>query len=94
MGCRIDRLVSAENLVIFVVSGQITGKYVRTLWGVLEQEPGPFAIDLKNVLLVDRGAVELLARAEDRGAELRNCPPYIREWVRTEKAGTEGIDDA
>jgi hypothetical protein len=94
MGCRIDRIVSADNLVVLFVSGQLTGTQVNTLGGALEQEAGAFAIDLKNVLLVDRGAVELLARSEDRGAELCNCPPYIREWVTREKARTEGIDDA
>ena len=60
------------------------------LRGVLEQESGGFAIDLKNVLLVDREAVKLLALSEANGAELRNCPPYIREWVTRERAETDG----
>jgi hypothetical protein len=38
---------------------------------VLEQESGGFAIDLKNVLLVDREAVKLLALCEVSGIELR-----------------------
>ena len=33
-----------------------------------------FAIDLKNVLLVDREIVKLLALSEADGTELRNCP--------------------
>ena len=53
---------------------------------LLEQESGGFAIDLKNVLLVDREAVKLLAVSEANGTELRNCPPYIREWVTRERA--------
>jgi hypothetical protein len=85
MSCRIDRDVSAQGLVLLVVSGQITGEHVGTLRAVLEQEPGGFAIDLKNVLLVDREAVKLLARSAANGTELRNCPPYIREWVTREK---------
>ena len=59
------------------------------LRGVLEQESGGFAIDLKNVLLVDREAVKLLALSEAHGTELRNCPPYIREWVTRERAETK-----
>ena len=39
----------------------------------------------KNVLLVDREAVGLLALSEASGTELRNCPPYIREWVTRER---------
>jgi hypothetical protein len=60
------------------------------LRGVLEQESGSFAIDLKNVDLVDREAVKLLALSEVHGTELRNCPPYIREWVTRERAETHG----
>ena len=51
---------------------------------------GGFAIDLKNVLLVDREAVNLLVLSEANGTELRNCPPYIREWVTRERAETHG----
>ena len=82
MSCRIDRVESAESLVVLFVSGRITGEHVDILRGVLEQESGGFAIDLKNVLLVDREAVKLLAVSETNGTELRNCPPYIREWSR------------
>ena len=90
MSCRIDRVISAENLVVLVISGRITGEYVDMLRGVLEQESGGFAVDLKNVVLVDREAVKLLALREAHGAELRNCPPYIREWVTRERAETPG----
>jgi hypothetical protein len=88
MSCRIDRVISAESLVVLFVSGRITGEHVDMLRGVLEQESGAFAIDLKNVVLVDRQAVKLLARREAHGTELRNCPPYIREWVTRQRAET------
>jgi hypothetical protein len=91
MSCRIDRVVTAENLVVLFISGRITGEHVDILRGVLEQESGGFAIDLKNVLLVDREAVNLLALSEATGTELRNCPPYIREWVTREEAETHGL---
>jgi hypothetical protein len=89
MSCRIDRVVSAEHVVL-LVSGGITGEHVDMLRGVLEQESGDFAIDLKNVVLVDREAVKVLAFSEAHGTELRNCPPYIREWVTRERAETDG----
>jgi anti-anti-sigma regulatory factor len=87
MSCRIDRVVGAENLVVLFISGRITGEHVDMLRDVLEQESSGLAIDLKNVLLVDREAVNLLALSEANGVELRNCPPYIREWVRREIGG-------
>src|SRR5580658_9141652 len=86
MSCRIDRVVSAENFVVLFVSGRITGEDVDMLRSVLEQESDGFAIDLKHVVLVDREAVTLLALSEANGTELRNCPPYIREWVARERA--------
>jgi hypothetical protein len=43
------------------------------------------AIDLMEVPVVDRVAVKLLARSESNGAELRNCPAYIRGWVTRER---------
>jgi hypothetical protein len=104
MSCRIDRVVSAENRVVLSISGRITGEHVDTLRGALEQESGACAIDLKNVLLVGREAVKLLAISEANGTELRNCPPYVREWVTRERAetswpasgpsGREDIEDA
>jgi hypothetical protein len=90
MSCRIDRVVNAESLVVLFVSGRITGEHVDMLRGVLEQESGGFAIDLRNVLLVDREAVKFLALSETHGTELRNCPPYIREWVTRERAERHG----
>jgi len=90
MSCRIDRVVNAENLVLLFISGRITGEHVDMLRGVLEQESDGLVIDLKNVLLVDREAVKLLALSETNGTELRNCPPYIREWVTRERAETDG----
>ena len=90
MTCRIDRVVNAKNLVVLFISGRITGEHVDMLRGVLEQESSGFAIDLKNVLLVDSEAVKLLALSESNGTELRNCPPYMREWVTRERAETHG----
>jgi hypothetical protein len=89
MSCRIDRVVSDETLVVSI-SGRVTGEHVDMLRGELEQESGGFAIDLKNVLLVDSEAVKLLALSEANGTELRNCPPYIREWVTRERAEMPG----
>ncbi len=67
------------------ISGRIAAQDVDMLRALLEQERSAVAIDLKEVLLVDREAVKLLALHESDGAELRNCPAYIREWVTRER---------
>jgi hypothetical protein len=84
MSCRIDRVAIGENLVALRISGRIAGRDVDLLRTLLEQERSTVAIDLKDVLLVDREAVKLLALRESDGVELRNCPAYIREWVARE----------
>jgi hypothetical protein len=66
------------------ISGRITDQDVATLRALLEQERGVVAIDLKNVLIVDREALPVLAKYESNGVELRNCPAYIREWITRE----------
>lgn len=87
MSCRIDRLVNGEKLVVLRVSGRIQAEHVDTLRELLGREKDGVAIDLTEVILMDREAVRLLALSEANGIELRNCPAYIREWVSKERDG-------
>ena len=64
MSCRIDRVVSGEDVVVFRLSGRIDAEYVDTLRELVERERGRVAIDLKEVVLVDREAVRLLPSAK------------------------------
>jgi len=88
MACRIDRLPAERDFVVLRISGRITQDDVTVLRAAIDQERGALAIDLTEVGLVDRDTVNLLASSEGRGIELRNCPPYIREWVDRERAQT------
>jgi hypothetical protein len=88
MTCRIDRLAIREDLVVLRISGRIGGQEVNMIRTLLEEERSAVAIDLKDVLIVDREAVQLLATRESNGDELRNCPAYIREWVTKEQTQT------
>ena len=67
------------------ISGRLTQDDVEVLRAAIDQERGAIAIDLAEVGLVDRSAVNLLVLIEARGVELRNCPPYIREWIVREE---------
>jgi hypothetical protein len=89
MSCRIDRFVTEDDRVILIISGRITAEDLDILRDVLAQESRAIAaIDLKNVLLIERDAVKFMVVAEANGVELRNCPPYVREWVARERAQT------
>jgi anti-anti-sigma regulatory factor len=82
---RIDRVVAADDIVVLYISGRITRQEVDTLRNVIEAEASGVAIDLENVDLVDGEVVKFLAQRELNGAVLRNCSPYIREWVTKER---------
>jgi len=82
---RIDRVVAADDIVVLRISGRITRQEVDTLRNVIEAEASGVAIDLENVDLVDREVVKFLAQRELDGTVLRNCSPYIREWVTKER---------
>ena len=42
-------------------------------------------LDLKEVKLIDREALRFLARCEENGIKVENCPAYIREWILREE---------
>jgi len=90
MTCRIERLVVDDSSVVFRVSGRIEGENVTTLQGLLAHTTGEVALDLKEVTLVDRHAVTLLALCERGGMELKNLPAYLREWISKEQAQIQG----
>ena len=104
MTCRFDRRVIGQDRAMLHISGRIAEEDVDTMRALLDQENGVVAIDLKDVLIVDREAIKLLAVSESNGVELRNCPAYIREWVTRETADrnkskertkrSEGSEDA
>jgi hypothetical protein len=91
MTCKIDRLTTGEGIVVMDICGDITGQAADLLRTLLEQESNPVIIDLKRVLLVDRESIRLLALRETKGVELRNCPPYIREWLTRENTDTNAL---
>jgi ABC-type transporter Mla MlaB component len=82
MVLRIDKSSNAE-FVIFTLSGRIENEKIRQLQEILalEQASQKIAFDLKDVKLVDQHSVEFLEECETQGAELWNCPAYLREWI-------------
>ena len=53
-------------------------------------------LDLREVTLVDLGAVRFLMSCEDEGVELVQCPGYVRGWILRERAegGQTGSSNA
>jgi DNA-binding GntR family transcriptional regulator len=89
MTCRVDRFLTEEGAAVLRLSGRITDEDVDVLRAALAQEAGAVDVDLRDLSLVDREAVKVLAFAEGNGIGLRNCPAYIREWIDRERAHTK-----
>jgi ABC-type transporter Mla MlaB component len=81
---KIDRS-SEKQKSILRLSGRIDPEGVLELQRELEGVTDNVALDLKEVTRVDVEAVRFLGACVVQGIELRNCPPYITEWIRRER---------
>lgn len=83
------RIEKSENgdVATFVLSGRMQKEDLQALKTVLKNhKKRNVVLDLKEVKLVDREAVTFLASFEAENARIMNCPPFIREWIRRERA--------
>jgi hypothetical protein len=78
------RLETSRNSYLLRVSGRIEAKNILELKMEIETHPSIIALELSEVTLVDAEAVRFLTMTEAAGTELRNCPLFIREWIRRE----------
>ena len=78
---------AADRFVVFALSGRIRTEYVAELQNLVDfaAAKNSVVLDLKEVRLVDREAVQFLARCQAEGVGLDNCPAYIREWIERER---------
>jgi len=77
---------TANGDVVFAVSGQLEAERLCELSTLLAQESSKraVALELKDLVLVDRDAVGFLRACAEKGIELRNCPQYIRIWMASD----------
>jgi anti-anti-sigma regulatory factor len=82
---------SSNGVVVFSLTGRIESEDVEELQRLigLEAAAPDIVLNLEEVTLVDRDAVQFLAQCESKGIALENCPAYVREWVVTERKRTK-----
>ena len=78
---------TANGEMVFSLSGRMDAENVVELEKLLSAEASEHgtALNLKDLRLVDQHVVTFLRRCEADGIHLRNCPPYIREWIDGER---------
>ncbi len=83
---KIQRSARAANVRI-VLSGRIEREHLAELLRLIDEDAPHklVTLDLEDVRLVDREAVDFLARCEGAGIRLENCSTYVREWISREK---------
>jgi hypothetical protein len=88
---KIKKLSDGERVVLGI-SGRLNGDGLSELQKALLAEGMAWPkveLDLAEVKLVDQEVVTFLACCELGGTKLRNCPPYIREWIERERIDHE-----
>jgi hypothetical protein len=84
-----------RNKVVFSLSGRVETEGVVELQRLCRSETDDhkLVLDLGDVRLVNRDAIEFLADCEANGTKLRNCPAYVREWITRERDGNNPRHD-
>ena len=83
---RITRTENGE--VVFRLSGRIERENITEVKALLSAETSGrhILLDLSDLTLVGQDVVSFLRHSEAHGVELKNCPAYVREWMKQENS--------
>ena len=84
---RIQREANGE--VVLRISGRLAGENLGELKKLISSEGAGrrIILDLRELTLVDHEAVGFLRECDSDGITLRNCPPYVCEWIARQRDG-------
>jgi len=68
------------------LSGRIQWDQIPSIRSEMDDGCASKTVDLSEVTLVDLEVIRFLICCEDEGIELVHCPPYVRQWMRRERA--------
>ena len=85
---RIQRSGNAE--VVFTLSGRMDEEDIAELERLIRSEVDGrgIVLDLKDLTLVGRDAINFLERWEADGITLKNCAGYVGEWITRQRNGS------
>ena len=81
---RIETETDGPRMILRLI-GRISSNCIEQLRERIENRAQIIILDLAEVHLVDLPSVRFLCDCQDQKIELRNCPPYILEWIRRER---------
>ena len=73
-----------------MVSGRVDAENLAELKTLFSSEASGrrITLDLKELTQVDQDAVRFLMHCEAENIQLKNCPAYVREWIKRERSQT------
>jgi len=78
-------LANSSSAVILTLAGKVCSASLGALRRRIDRARrlrGGVVIDLAEVTLIDRPALEFLATLNVPGVQLVNCPVYIEPWLK------------
>ncbi len=83
---------SDDEQIVLRLIGRIESEHLHELEAQIGSETRRIVLDLSEIKLVNQAAVRFFRLSEDRGVELRNCPGYVREWIRLDGRTGEEVE--
>jgi anti-anti-sigma regulatory factor len=84
MTLRIERCTGRGGTVLRLI-GRMQAEHVSEVERQIEENGTEVTLDLEEVTLVDVQVVRFLGTCEIRGIRVRNCSPYITDWIAKER---------
>jgi hypothetical protein len=85
---KIERALHGKR-VLLRLSGRLRSEHLAELKSLIEDGTPLVTLDLDEITEVDVDAVNFLRKGQTEGIALRNCPPYICEWMDRERQREE-----
>jgi len=76
---------SDGSRIILRLIGRLRLDCLEELRPRIENKAALVVLDLAEINLVDLQSVRFLRDCQDQKIEVRNCAPYILEWIRRER---------
>ena len=81
---RIETELDGSRIILRLI-GRVRSNWIEELRQRIQNQASRTVLDLAEVDLIDLQSVRFLRDCQDQKVELRNCAPYILEWIRRER---------
>ena len=83
MNFKIERTFDGRRVVLRL-SGRLRSEHLPELTSLIADSDSSVVLDLDDISQLDVDTIHFLRKCQEEGIELRNCSPYICEWMDRE----------